>query len=101
MRRDQGFIVALVKFSADVSSEEALNIDPIFTDQPQKTEHHWVVEDTIDLIEPIPYSPNVSWTRISESPIKKVLKDILDTHGEIQPVLPQPQVKLMDSCFPS
>jgi len=84
--------VGLIKFSSDVSSEESFVIDPIFTNEPVETPSHWVISGKIVLEEPIPCTPNVSWTRIKDKDIQKKFQEILIQHGEQQPEIPKPKV---------
>ena len=92
MRAQQGFIVGLVKFSSDLSSEESFAVDPTFTDEPVQTPSHWMISGKIALDEPIPYTPNVSWTRIKENELKEKFQEILMEHGEVQRYIPKPKV---------
>jgi len=100
LAKDCGKMIGLIRFGGSLSSEDAKNVDSIFTDMPSKTKYHWFCNGRIPLPKSFDYSANVRWTRVSDTYARKILAKELKIRGETQPKIPipKPTKKFLFSC---
>jgi len=95
LEQNCGKIIGLIRFKECLykNSEEALKIDPVFTNRPKKTNYHWVVDKILILETPIFHESNAQFPRVSDLNARKCLTKLLQDSNEKQHKVALPKSK--------